>query len=66
MDICGAHAFRRFRTTYLRKPRAPEGPVQFWLGHAGKSITGGYGRSLWQRRYGGEKSIIGRGYPWMA
>jgi hypothetical protein len=56
-------AFRRFRTTYLRKQRAPEGLVQFWLGHAGKSITDGYGRSLWQRRYGGEKSIIGRGLP---
>jgi integrase len=44
MDICGAHAFRRFRTTHLRKQRAPEGLVQFWLGHAGKSITDGYDR----------------------
>ena len=42
MDICGAHAFRRFRTTHLGKQRAPEGLVQFWLGHAGKSITDGY------------------------
>jgi len=44
MDICGAHAFRRFRTTHLRKQRAPEGLVQFWLGHGGKSITDGYDR----------------------
>jgi len=44
MDVCGAHAFRRFRTTHLRKRRAPEGLVQFWLGHAGKSITDGYDR----------------------
>jgi integrase len=44
MDICGAHAFRRFRTTHLRKQRTPEGLVQWWLGHAGKSITDGYDR----------------------
>jgi hypothetical protein len=37
-------AFRRFRTTYLCKQRAPEGLVQFWLGRAGKSITDGYDR----------------------
>jgi integrase len=41
---CGAHAFRRYRTTWLRKQRAPEGLVQYWLGHAGKSITDGYDR----------------------
>jgi len=40
--VCGMHAFRRFRTTHLRKQRTPEGLVQFWLGHAGKSITDGY------------------------
>jgi len=44
METCGAHAFRRFRTTHLRKQRTPEGLVQFWLGHAGKSITDGYDR----------------------
>jgi len=37
-------SFRRFRTTHLRKQRAREGLVQFWLGHAGKSITDGYDR----------------------
>jgi integrase len=40
--VCGMHAFRRFRTTHLRKQRTPEGLVQFWLGHVGKSITDGY------------------------
>jgi integrase len=44
LDVFGAHAFRRFRTTHLRKRRAPEGLIQFWLGHAGKSITDGYDR----------------------
>jgi integrase len=44
MEICGAHAFRRFRTTHLRKQRTPEGLVQSWLGHAGKSQTDGYDR----------------------
>jgi hypothetical protein len=29
---------------YLRKQRTPEGLTQFWLGHAGKSITDGYDR----------------------
>jgi len=42
--VFGVHAFRRFRTTHLRKQRAPEGLVQFWLGHAGKNITDGYDR----------------------
>ena len=37
---CGAHAFRRYRTTWLRKQRTPEG----WMGHAGQSITDGYDR----------------------
>jgi hypothetical protein len=32
------------RTTHLRKQGAPEGQVQFWLGHASKSITDGYDR----------------------
>jgi len=44
IPACGAHAFRRFRTTHLRKQRAPEGLVQFWLGHAGKSTTDSYDR----------------------
>jgi len=38
----GAHAFRRFRTTWLRRQRTPEDLIRFWLGHANKSITDGY------------------------
>ncbi|MFZ0462806.1 MAG: site-specific integrase [Candidatus Acidiferrales bacterium] len=40
----GAHAFRRFRTTWLRKQRAPEDLLRFWLGHANKSVTDGYSK----------------------
>jgi integrase len=38
----GAHAFRRFRTTWLRKQHAPEDLIRFWLGHANKSVTDVY------------------------
>jgi integrase len=40
----GAHAFRRFRTTWLRKQRAPEDLIRFWLGHANKSVTDEYSK----------------------
>jgi len=40
----GAHAFRRFRTTWLRKQRAPEDLVRFWLGHANKTVTDVYSK----------------------
>ena len=32
-------------TTHLRKQRTPDALTQFWLGHAGKSITDSYDRS---------------------
>lgn len=38
----GFHAMRRFRTTWLRKQRAPEDLITFWLGHAKQSVTDGY------------------------
>jgi hypothetical protein len=38
----GAHAFRRFRTTWLRKQHAPEDLIRFWLGHANRSVAGVY------------------------
>ncbi|MGH9681075.1 MAG: tyrosine-type recombinase/integrase, partial [Candidatus Acidiferrales bacterium] len=38
----GAHSFRRFRTTWLRKQGAPEDLIRFWLGHANKSVTDDY------------------------
>ncbi len=40
----GAHAFRRFRTTWLRKQYAPEDLIRFWLGHANKSVTDMYSK----------------------
>ena len=40
----GAHAFRRFRTTWLRKQHAPEDLIRFWLGHADKTVTDGYSK----------------------
>jgi integrase len=40
----GAHAFRRFRTTWLRKQHAPEDLIRFWLGHANGSITDRYSK----------------------
>jgi hypothetical protein len=40
----GFHAMRRFRTTWLRKQRAPEDLVRFWLGHAKQSMTDGYSK----------------------
>jgi integrase len=42
IEECGFHAFRRYRITHLRMNSTPEGLVQFWAGHSGKSITDGY------------------------
>jgi integrase len=41
-DVPGFHSFRRFRITHLRKQGVPEGLIQFWAGHQGKSITDRY------------------------
>lgn len=40
----GAHAFRRFRTTWLRKQHTPEDLIRFWLGHANRSVTDVYSK----------------------
>jgi integrase len=40
----GAHAFRRFRATWLRKQHAPEDLIRFWLGHENKSVTDVYSK----------------------
>jgi hypothetical protein len=37
-----AHAFRRFRVTRLRKQRAPEEIIRFWLSHSNRIITDDY------------------------
>ena len=38
----GARFFRRYRVTHLRKNRAPEDLLRFWIGHASSSVTDGY------------------------
>ena len=38
------HAMRRFRTTWLRKQRAPEDLIKLWLGHAEQSVADGYSK----------------------
>ncbi len=40
----GFHAFRRYRTTWLRKSRTPEDLIRYWLGHADESVTDGYSK----------------------
>jgi integrase len=40
----GFHAFRRFRASWLRRNRAPEDLIRFWLGHANQSVTDGYSK----------------------
>jgi len=40
----GFHAFRRFRASWLRKNRAPEDLIRFWLGHANQTVTDGYSK----------------------
>jgi site-specific recombinase XerD len=38
----GNHVFRRFRVKWLRKQRAPEDLIRFWLGHGGNTVTDRY------------------------
>lgn len=44
INKAGFHAFRRFRTTFLRKNRTPEDLIKFWLGHAEGDVTDGYSK----------------------
>lgn len=41
-ELCGFHAFRRYRVTYLRKRKTPEDLLRFWIGHGDKSMTDKY------------------------
>ncbi|MGA8234687.1 MAG: site-specific integrase [Candidatus Acidiferrales bacterium] len=41
---CGCHAFRRFRITHLRKNGVPDDLINYWVGHAGKSVTDAYSK----------------------
>jgi hypothetical protein len=44
VEKTGFHAMRRFRATWLRKQRAPEDLIRFWLGHAEQSLTDDYSK----------------------
>jgi integrase len=44
VEKAGFHAMRRYRATWLRKQRAPEDLIRYWLGHAKESITDGYSK----------------------
>lgn len=44
VEKTGFHAMRRFRATWLRKQRAPEDIIKFWLGHAKESVTDTYSK----------------------
>jgi len=49
------HAFRRFRTSHLRKNRVPWDLQKLWLGHANKDVTDRYAEQLkedveWQKQ----------------
>jgi integrase len=58
----GFHAFRRFRTTWLRKNRTPEDLIRFWLGHADETVTDGYSKlreDMQYRREVAEKIGLG-------
>jgi integrase len=43
VEKTGFHAMRRFRA-WLRKQKAPEDIIKFWLGHAKESVTDTYSR----------------------
>jgi integrase len=44
VEKSGFHSFRRHRLTWLRKQRAPEDLIRFWMGHADQSVTDGYSK----------------------
>jgi hypothetical protein len=48
---CGLHAFRRYRTTWLRKNRVPEDLIRYWIGHADRTVTDGYSKVKEDREF---------------
>ncbi len=60
--IPGFHSLRRFRITHLRSAGVPEGLIQYWAGHANKSITDRYdkiGKDVEKRKLWAEKAGLG-------
>jgi len=51
IPVCGFHAFRRFRNTYLRQEHCPDGLLKFWMGHSGKDMSDHYDKSSEDAQY---------------
>lgn len=49
--IAGNHAFRRFRTTHLRKNLVPKDLEHFWMGHADEEIGDLYSKLMHDVQY---------------
>jgi integrase len=45
IPLCGFHAFRRFRNTFLRQSRCPDALLKFWMGHSPKDMSDLYDKS---------------------
>jgi integrase len=43
--LCGFHAFRRFRNTFMRQQRCPDSLLKFWMGHSAKGMSDLYDKS---------------------
>jgi hypothetical protein len=61
------HAFRRFRTSHLRRNRVPWDLEKFWIGHANRDVTDKYASQLkddveWRKEVA-EKTGLGFNLP---
>lgn len=64
--IPGSHSLRRFRTTHLENMSVPRVLVDYWTGHAGKTITDRYakfGQSLNARKNWCKRAGVGFQIP---
>jgi integrase len=59
----GAHVFRRYRATWLRKQKTPEDLIRLWLGHGQASVTDLYvnidNDKVWRKK---EAERVGVGF----
>jgi len=66
VDKGGAHVFRRFRATWLRKQRTPEDLIRLWLGHGGATVTDLYvnieNEKAWRKKEA-ERAGVGFSLP---
>ena len=63
VDKGGAHVFRRFRATWLRKQKTPEDLIRMWLGHGQATVTDLYvnidNEKAWRKK---EAERVGVGF----